>query len=94
MTKQKEIRDGVDKKIKQFMPDIEDYYVLRHAILNYLDSIGCRLLVERELPENPILKLSWLEEKELNPTDIYTNAQQDMLKAGYSAFERLIEEEK
>ena len=86
MTKQKEIREGIAGFVsKAYWYEGKKNIVVSVTgeLIAYLHSSGCVLKVERWLPEN----------KHNNLPDIigYHDAQQDMLKAGYTAVELLLE---
>ena len=94
MTKQKEIRRAIEDIIKSNCLGAHEGE-LRGAsgnIMTYLDSQGAVLKVERELPENPYANHVHLDAGIYDGLyrEKYFEAQQDMLKGNFSAFEPLI----
>ena len=83
MTKQEAIRKG-----------IEQYARYPSALLDYLDSQGVAIKCEGEWPENPWIKADYDPYVLHTPERLHTyhDAQQDMLKAGYTKWKSLVEE--
>lgn len=99
MTKQKEIREGMEGVIKEWIISNypigrETFFDLVKRIQEFEDSQGVVVKVDRELPENkwPLGYYHTFAHLEL-AHDAVLEAQQDMLKAGYVAVEPLVKEE-
>ena len=101
MTKQDIIREGLEG-ISVLDSDDCDYEMCKKykdncrlcratLILEYLHSQGCRIEVDRELPENPYpLPTDEYDEEQQNLNTAYHRGQHTMLKAGYVAVEPLV----
>ncbi len=91
MTKQEEIREGIDRIIQHWNPcaststdwtPLHGGLTVGQDLVNYLHSQGVVIKVDRELPE-PV-------GVEILVGAIIHATQQDMLKAGYVAVEPLV----
>ena len=99
MSKQEEIREGAIVSLMKYKGFDRGpcEYIVDH-LAKYYDSQGVVIKVERELPENPIpipnLKGSVGLPQQLAAVSFqtYRESQQDMLEAGYTAVEPLLEE--
>ena len=96
-TKQEGIREGIKDIFSGW--GIGNWDIDHSAIddlLNYLDSQGVVLKVERELPDEDTSDIKQLlgVEDEYNCLFYYFKAQETMLKAGYTAVEPLVKEVK
>ncbi len=90
MTKQDEIRDGMEEILKDtghFFP----YASATKELLNFLVSEGCVLKVEGELPANPFVIKNPRKSDPMKWTQHFAanNGFATMLKAGYTAWEPL-----
>ena len=96
MTKQEEIREGLQAIIDGYdstlpIDDPCPHCKVVDGILTYLHARGVVLKVERELPPTYFAnrkKMPWITDH-----DVEICAQQDMIKAGFTAVEPLIEAE-
>ena len=61
-------------------------------ILFYLHSRGCVIKVDRELPDNKIMRQELEDERHKGEVNWYYKAQLDIVRAGFTAFEPLISE--
>ncbi len=90
VTKQEEIREFITKDIiETIFGDTFGYHsgmseIATEKIFTYLHSQGVVIKVERELPDNPYYLV-----QAMAGDSIYNEAQQGMLRAGYTAFEPL-----
>lgn len=62
------------------------------VILPYLHSRGCVIKVDRELPDNDVMRAQLESGQFMGQTNWYYKAQLDMKRAGYVAVEPLIKE--
>ena len=85
MTKQEEIREGMENVIRGYEGAERWSGVITDGLLGYLHSQGVVIKVDRELPDMPCY--SHTREK-----TAYSRSQEDMLNAGYVAVEPLIKE--
>ncbi len=102
MTKQEEIREGIAKLTEDrfrfpaeeagLIWDKNFNYMLASNILSYLHSQGVVIKVDRELPSLTDASRCSPGSYTWNKHIAEFNYQQDMLRAGYGAFEPLIEE--
>lgn len=89
MTKQEEIRKGIDRILAPYGLDDQQILTLNYQVRRYLYDEAVVLKVDRELPEVPMISY-FTGKKGTIILSHYKDAQQDMLKAGYVAVEPLM----